>query len=184
MFFTRNRLADRWILLTTRLPSNTTDGIHAKLDSNNTTCAAWHAASLPDAIATLQSASLSASTSLTPSPVMATVFPWSFNAWTNWRFCPGVTRPNTVYFAIAFAISSSVWSVVASTYSSAFTIPASFATSDTVSGLSPEITLTSTPCSAKYANVSGASLRIGFARRTYAIGRTFPVNFPPSNAAS
>ena len=44
---------------------------------------------------------------------------WSFNAWTNWRFCPGVTRPNTVYFAIAFAISSSVWSVVASTYSSA-----------------------------------------------------------------
>ena len=83
MFFTRNRLADLWILFTTRLPSNTTDGIQAKLDSRSTTCDACTAASLPDAIATLQSASFNASTSFTPSPVIATVLPWAFKACTN-----------------------------------------------------------------------------------------------------
>ena len=86
IFFTRNRLAERWMLLTTRLPSITTDGIHAKLDSSNTTCEACTAASLPDAMATLQSASFNASTSLTPSPVIATVLPWSLRACTNLRF--------------------------------------------------------------------------------------------------
>ena len=36
IFFTRNKLADRSILLTTRRPSSTTEGIHEKLDSSNT----------------------------------------------------------------------------------------------------------------------------------------------------
>ena len=43
MFLTRNRLADRWILLTTRRPSATTDGMVEKSDSSKTnweTCAA------------------------------------------------------------------------------------------------------------------------------------------------
>ena len=72
MFFTRNRLADRWILFTTRLPSHTTSGIWAKSESSRTTWAAWAAASLPEAMATLQSASFMARISLTPSPVIAT----------------------------------------------------------------------------------------------------------------
>ena len=86
IFLTKNKLEERWILLTTRLPSITTDGIHAKLDSSNTTCEACTAASLPDAMATLQSASFKASTSLPPSPVNATVCPASFKIRTNFRF--------------------------------------------------------------------------------------------------
>ena len=58
-----------------RLPSATTFGIDAKLEFSNTSCDTFLAASLPEAIATLQSASLSARTSLTPSPVIATVCP-------------------------------------------------------------------------------------------------------------
>ena len=77
IFFTRNRLAERWMLLTTRRPSSTTSGIRAKSDSSSTTCALCAAASLPDAIATLQSASFIARMSFTPSPVMATVCPAS-----------------------------------------------------------------------------------------------------------
>ena len=58
-------------------------------------------ATVNEAIATLQSASLSASTSFTPSPVMATVFLCSFSACTSIRFWLGVTRPNTVYSSTA-----------------------------------------------------------------------------------
>ena len=73
IFFTRNRLAERWILFTTCRPSDTTLGIRAKSESRRTTCAACVAASLPEAMATLQSASFMARMSFTPSPVMATV---------------------------------------------------------------------------------------------------------------
>lgn len=45
-------------------------------------------------------------------------------------------------------------------YLSPFAIPARTATLDTVTGLSPEITLIDTPSLAKKANVSGASARI------------------------
>ena len=54
-------------------PWFTISGMAAKLESISTTLAMFLAASLPSAITTLQSASLSARTSLTPSPVMATV---------------------------------------------------------------------------------------------------------------
>ena len=79
-FLTRIKLAERSMLFTTLLPSITTDGIQAKLESNKTSCDACAAASLPDAIAILQSASFSARTSFTPSPVIATVFPASLSA--------------------------------------------------------------------------------------------------------
>ena len=79
IFFTRNKLAERWILLTTLLPSSTTSGIHEKSDYRSTSCDACAAASLPEAIAILQSASFKARTSFTPSPVIATVFPASFS---------------------------------------------------------------------------------------------------------
>ena len=115
IFFTRNRLADRCTLLTTRLPSYTTSGICAKSESSNTTCAACAAASLPDAIATLQSASFIAKISLTPSPVIATVCPLICNAFTSFCFCFGVTRPKTVYCSTASLSFAAVSSVVAST---------------------------------------------------------------------
>ena len=145
IFLTRNRLAERWTLLTTLRPSITTDGICAKSESNKTTWAAWAAASLPELNATLQSASLSASISLTPSPVIATVCPCFFNEFTICFFCLGVTRPNTVYFLTAISISAAFLSFLASIYFSAFLIPAFPATSDAVSGLSPDITITDTP---------------------------------------
>ena len=170
--------------MTTLRPSITTDGIHAKSDSRSTTWEACTAASLPDAIATLQSASFKARMSFTPSPVMATVLPCFFKACTNSLFWAGVTLPNTVYLPTAHPISSFVLSVAASTYNSAFLIPASFAISDTVNGLSPEITFTSTPCSVKYEKVSDAFFLIGLVKRIYASGRTFPFSFPSSGLSS
>ena len=66
-------MAERWTLLTTRRPSVTTCVICPKSESNKTTCATWVAASLPEAMAMLQSALFMAKISLTPSPVIATV---------------------------------------------------------------------------------------------------------------
>ena len=149
MFFTRNRLAERWILFTTRRPSHTTFGMRAKSESKSTPWAACAAASLPEAMATLQSASFMARMSLTPSPVMATVWPDFCRACTRSCFCFGVTRPKTVYWQAAALRASSEARVPASTNFSASSMPARLATSETVSGLSPEMTLTLTPCSLK-----------------------------------
>ena len=96
-----------------------------------------------------QSASRSASTSFTPSPVMATVCPTRFMAATSFFFWSGVARPKTVMSSAAFASSASVLSVRASTNFSASGIPARRATSETVRGLSPEMTFVRTPCCAK-----------------------------------
>ena len=98
---TRKRDAALSMLLMTLLPSATTLGSDAKSLSKSTSCATLRLASEPDAIAIEQSASLSAMTSLTPSPVMPTVLPWSLSAVTNSFFCLGVTRPKTVYFSTA-----------------------------------------------------------------------------------
>ena len=84
------------------------------MESNKTSCDACAAASLPDAIATEQSASFSAKTSFTPSPVIATVLPAFLRALTNLRFWSGVTLPNTVYLNTASSIASSVVRVDAS----------------------------------------------------------------------
>ena len=115
IFLTRKRLADLCILLTTCLPSNTTYGIRPKSESRSTVCAACAAASLPDAIAILQSASFIASISFTPSPVMATVCFCFWSALTMSCFCLGVTLPNTVYLSTASVISFSEAKVEAST---------------------------------------------------------------------
>ena len=80
---------------------------------------------------------------------MATVWPWLWRARTILRFWLGTTRPNTVYSPTARAMSWSVCSSRASTQLPAPSIPAWAATADTVTGLSPEMTLTATPCSAK-----------------------------------
>ena len=170
--------------MTVLRPSSTTCGIPEKSESSSTTWALWAAASLPEAIATLQSASLSANMSLTPSPVIATVFPSSLRILTKDLFWAGVTLPNTVHSVNAFLILSSSVRVVASTYFSAPFIPASIATRDTVTGLSPEITLISTPCFAKYRNVSGASFLIGLARLINAIRVTSLSSGFPSGTPS
>ena len=145
----KNIEAAALILLMTRRPSFTICGSDAKSEFNNTRLAVFFAASLPDAIAMLTSASLSASTSFTPSPVIATVRPFCFRSLTICCFCFGVTRPKTEYFKMASSISSSVWIVVASIYLSASFNPARAAIAATVTGSSPEITFKSTPCSSK-----------------------------------
>ena len=75
MVFTKNSEAERVMLLIVLLPSLTTLGIDAKLESNKIICETLFVASLPFCIAILQSAAFNAKTSLTPSPVIATVFP-------------------------------------------------------------------------------------------------------------
>ena len=96
MFFTRNRLADRWMLLMTLLPSATTPGMAEKSESSSTRLLKLLAASAPEAMAMEQLACFMASRSLTPSPVMATTCFFFCRAATRSFFCWGVTRPKTV----------------------------------------------------------------------------------------
>ena len=77
-----NRLATRSTLLMTLRPSLTTIGSVAKASLVSTRSAADRVAALPEPIAIPRSASLSANTSLTPSPVMATTWPSAWSAWT------------------------------------------------------------------------------------------------------
>ena len=147
--FTRKSDAERWRLLMERRPSATTLGMLAKSLSTSTRCATFLAASLPAAIATLQSAAFKARVSLTPSPVMATVWPAFCSAKTKAFFCSGFTRPNTPACASAASTSASVFSVVASTKSSAYSMPTLPAMLETVRGSSPEMTMQRTPCSLK-----------------------------------
>ena len=114
-------------------------------------------APLPEPIATPMSASLSASTSLTPSPVMATVWPWRCRAWTIARFWCGCTRPNTdgARQHVGRARRGPRGSSRASTGSSAPGMPTPRAMAPTVIGLSPEITFTATPCSREVGDGGG-----------------------------
>ena len=102
IFFTRYRDAARSMLLMTRRPSATTDGMEAKSEFISTRSEICAATSLPEAMATLQSASFKAKTSFTPSPVMATVCLFSWRAWTSSFFWLGFTRPKTLYSSQAF----------------------------------------------------------------------------------
>lgn len=69
----KNRDADLFRLFIERLPSATTFGSDEKSESNSTNCDIFLVASAPFEIAILQSDSLRAGTSLTPSPVIATI---------------------------------------------------------------------------------------------------------------
>ena len=137
------------MLLISRLPSATTLGMAAKSDFSSTNWDTWLAAWEPEAMAMPQSASFRASTSLTPSPVMATVWPSFFRARISRFLLSGVTRPKTMYSRAARAKSASVFKVVVSMYRSAPSMPARRATSETVTGLSPEMTRMETPSRAK-----------------------------------
>ena len=63
------------MLAITRRPSATTPGSVANLPSSSTSCATARVAAAPEPMATPMSASLSASASFTPSPVIATTWP-------------------------------------------------------------------------------------------------------------
>ena len=116
--------------------------------SSNTICATARDAELPEPIATPMSASLSARTSLTPSPVIATVCPRDCNACTIARFWSGRTRPNVVYSS---SVSASASGVSGSSRASMVSpsSPSDAATAPTDTALSPEMTLTETFCAAK-----------------------------------
>ena len=116
------------------------------------------------------SARLSANASLTPSPVIATTSPCSCNACTTVRFCSGETRPKTFPRFNDSEISSTVVPIVRASIGSWPSRPTTRAIAPTVCGLSPEITMTRTPCWRKYVRVSAASSRTSSRRRTIATG--------------
>ena len=167
------------MLFITRLPSATTFGMELKLLSISTKWLTFLAASLPDATDIAQSASLSASISFTPSPVIATVFPSALIERTSTAFCSGVTLPNTVYLFAIFATSDSLRPSREIYFSAPF-IPARFATSQTVTGLSPEITFIFTSFSPNHLMVSTASSRILSAMEITAIGLSTAGSFSPT----
>ena len=159
------------MLPSTRRPSPTTDGIASNVESSSTSCATARVAELPEPIATPMSASFSASTSFTPSPVIATTCPRDWSASTIARFCCGVTRPKIACVSSTSASSSPPsGSAFASNGASAPGRPTRRATAATVAGWSPLMTLTSTPCRAKYASVVDAVSRTRSVRITKATG--------------
>ena len=161
--FTRNRLATRSMLAITCRPRATTLGRWENFESTSTIWATAFVAGAALPIAMPRSASLSARASLTPSPVIATVWPLLCRACTIAFFCSGSTRPRTSISSRASASSSTLSGRLrASIYRGMLppvrpTFPAIAAT---VPGLSPEITRHLTPCSRNHAKVSRASSRI------------------------
>ena len=71
----------------TRRPSATTPGRAENSPLSSTSCATARVAAAPEPMATPMSASFSASASFTPSPVMATTWPFDCSAPTIARFC-------------------------------------------------------------------------------------------------
>ncbi len=134
----------------TRRPSATTEGRVEKLLFNRTIWATALVASEPEPMLTPMSASLRARTSLTPSPVIATVWPRDCSAPTMSRFCCGVTRPNTAFSSRTSAMPACSPGIRrASTVFPAPGRPSLPATAPTETALSPEMTLAWTLWSAK-----------------------------------
>ena len=79
------------------------DGTAEKSEFRRTSLAERRAASEPSPIAMEQSASFMAKMSLTPSPVMATVFPCFLRALMRLDFCFGVTRAKMPYSLTSFS---------------------------------------------------------------------------------
>ena len=155
-FLATNRFATRSTLPITRRPSASTDGMCENLPSSSTSWATALVACAPLPIATPMSASLRASASLTPSPVIATTCPLRCSACTSARFCSGDTRPKTVVVS-AISRSSSGSSPMRAGVDHRVgpsSSPTRRAIAPTVVGLSPEMILTRTPWSLKYCRVS------------------------------
>lgn len=87
----RSRLLIDW------RPSSIIEGTESKSEFRRTSFEARRAASLPSPIASETSASFMAKISLTPSPVMATVFPCFLKALMSSFFWSGLTRVKMLY---------------------------------------------------------------------------------------
>ena len=140
-----NRPATRSMLAMTRRPSASIGGTAENVPSSRTARATARLAWLPDPMAMPRSACLSAGTSLTPSPTMATTCPRACSAFTPASFWPGFTRPSTLDSSSASPTCSSVRLYPSSAGPSAG-IPARSAIAATDPGASPDITLIVTPC--------------------------------------
>ena len=152
----KNILATFVILFTTLLPSINTSLSTLKSEFNNTICETCLATSEASGNVILQSACFNATTSLTPSPVIATEWPFSWSAFTIKLFWCGITLAKTLYLSTNSGISSSELIVDKSIYESYDSKPAFFAILETVNGLSPEIIFISTACVLKKPNISFA----------------------------
>ena len=160
------------MLAITRRPSATTPGMVANLPSSSTSCATARVAAAPEPIATPMSASFSASASFTPSPVIATTWPRDCSAPTIARFCCGrdATEHRVRLEHVGECRPGPRAARGRRRPSPAPGSSTRCATAATVRGLSPEITLSVTPCSWKYRSVSAASGRIFSANITSATG--------------
>ena len=170
----------------TRRPSDTMYGTALNASSSSTSWASPRVAAVPDPIAIPRSASLRASASLTPSPVMATTWPARCSDSTIARFCAGVTRPKTAPAATASSkpAASGSGSDRASTGASAPRTPSWAASVPTVCGWSPDSTFTVTPSRARKASVCAASARNCSANSSRATGSTVSALTPVAGSGS
>ena len=136
--FATNSLATRWTLRRILRPSSTAKGIDSKLSLTSTTSATPLASWLPDPSATATSHSLSAGTSLTPSPIIPTRRPPRRSAATSWRLCSGCTRAKTALsIALRRRAPASSGSSDPVVTRPSVSMPAARATAATVAGPSP-----------------------------------------------
>jgi hypothetical protein len=169
----------------TRRPSATTAGRSANRPSSRTMRATALLAALPLPMAIPRSATFSARTSFTPSPVIATVWPRACNAHTRARFCSGVTLPKTAWLSATSASASPSSGRRRASYGcSAPASPSLPAMAPTVRALSPEMTLTVTPCSANHRSVAAASGRTGCSSTTTATGSSPAGSCSPRRASA
>ncbi|HLI40574.1 MAG TPA: hypothetical protein VKV35_02885 [Streptosporangiaceae bacterium] len=164
-----NSPATRSMLATTRRPSASIGGIAANVPSSSTTRATERLAWLPEPIAMPRSACLSACTSLTPSPAIATTWPAACSARTAASFCAGRTRPRTFVDASAPPTSSSP-SAEASRGGPPAGIPARRAIAAAARGASPDSTLIVMPWPSRYRTDAAASSRSSSASTSSAAG--------------
>ena len=111
---------------------------------------------------------------MTPSPVMATLWPDSCKAVTSASFCSGETRAKTVYSLAIFLTSSTSIPSKEMALSASMT-PQMEAILETVLAASPEMIFTATPFSLKYLMVPSADLRMPSFKTTRAKHSSFLV---------
>ena len=157
----------------TCLPSLTTAGREENFESIKTSLDIFLATSLPSAIAIEQSASFNARVSLTPSPVIATTWPFDLRVFISVYFCSGETLPKTVNFS---ANCSTSFRLLFSRdiYLSKFSTPTLWAIFETVKGSSPDIILIWTLFSLNQFIVSIASVLM-WSSITINASKSFPV---------
>ncbi len=143
---TMNNFKIFWMLLTMRVPSFRAKGMAEKESPSSTIAATLRVALLPLSMAMPILAFFSDSTSLTPSPIMATYSPEARRAETSASFCCGEMRPNTVASTAVCRNSPSLISASSGPDTALRSPgkPACRARAATVWGLSPEMTFNRT----------------------------------------